>query len=244
VTGPDSRLARQLHAIWTDLLGDTGPDAGFLEAGGHSVLAARLIARIGTELDATLSLAALIRDNPSLTDLVALVEQARHAPASAGARPPVPETTAGNHPESAPISPAMLRIWTWHQLHPDSPAYNVVRVLTLDAQVQPAPLRAALADLADRHDALRCHVVEPLPARAEIVIDEAASVPFMIDVVHGTSHDDVADQVDAALRRNADRPIPLDAGPLWRCGLIWSPGTDARAPWRTGGPARSKGRAA
>ena len=228
MTGPDSSLARRLHAIWTDLLGDTGPDAGLLEAGGHSVLAARLIARIGTELDATLSLAALIRDNPSLTDLVALVEQARHEPApaaTAAARPSVPETTAGHRPESEPISPAMRRIWTWHQLHPDSPAYNVVRVLALDAQVQPAPLRAALADVADRHEALRCHVVEPSPARAEIVIDEAVSVPLVIDVVHGTSHDDVADQVDAALRRLADRPIPLDAGPLWRCGLVWSPGT-------------------
>lgn len=225
MTGPDSGLTRQLHAIWTDLLGDTGPDVGFLEAGGHSVLAARLIARIGAELDATLSLPTLISDSPSLTGLVALVEQARHNPAPVGTRPPVPETTADDHPESAPISPAMRRIWTWHQLHPDSPAYNVVRVLTLDAQVQPAPLRAALADLADRHDALRCRVVEPSPARAEIVVDEAAPVPLMIDVVHGTSHGDVADQVESALRRNADRPIPLDAGPLWRCGLIWSPGT-------------------
>ena len=228
MTGPDSSLARRLRAIWTDLLGDTGPDAGLLEAGGHSVLAARLIARIGTELDATLSLAALIRDNPSFTDLVALVEQARHERASAATpapRPSVPETTADREPESEPLSPAMRRIWTWHQLYPDSPAYNVVRVLALDAQVQPAPLRAALADVADRHEALRCHVVEPSPARAEIVIDEAVSVPLVIDVVRGTAHDDVADRVDGALRRIADRPIPLDAGPLWRCGLIWSPGT-------------------
>ncbi|MFF4505303.1 AMP-binding protein [Streptomyces sp. NPDC001401] len=228
MTGPDSSLTRRLHAIWTDLLGDTGPDAGFLEAGGHSVLAARLVARIGTELSATISLAALIRDNPSLTDLVALVEQARHEPAAAATaapRPSVPETTAGREPESEPLSPAMRRIWTWHQLYPDSPAYNVVRVLTLDAQVQPVPLRAALADVAARHEALRCHVVEPSPACPEIVLDEAVSVPLVIDVVRGTAHDDVADQVDAALRRIADRPIPLDAGPLWRCGLVWSPGT-------------------
>ncbi|MER7169887.1 AMP-binding protein [Streptomyces mesophilus] len=225
MTGPHDGLARQVHAIWTDLLGDTDPEAGFLEAGGHSVLAARLIARIGTELDATLGLAALIRDNPSLNDLVALVEQAAHGPAPAGPRPPAPETTAGHHPVSAPISPAMRRVWTWHRIHPDSPAYNVVRVLTLDAQVRPAPLRAALADLAGRHDALRCHVVEPSPARAEIVLDETVSVPPMIDVVRGSSHDDVSGQVDAALRRFADRPIPLGAGPLWRCGLIWSPGT-------------------
>ncbi|WP_328624087.1 AMP-binding protein [Streptomyces sp. NBC_00353] len=225
MTAPDSGLPRRLHDIWTDLLGDSDPDAGFLEAGGHSVLAARLIARIGAELDATLSLATLIRDNPSFHDLVAFVERARHDPSPAGPRPAAPESTADNHPEPAPISPAMRRIWTWHQLHPDSPAYNVVRVLTLDAQVQPATLRAALADLADRHDALRCRVVEPAPARAEIVIDEAVSVPLVIDVVHGTSHDDVADQVDTALRRTADRPIPLDTAPLWRCGLVWSPAT-------------------
>lgn len=117
MTAPDSGLPRRLHDIWTDLLGDSDPDAGFLEAGGHSVLAARLIARIGAELDATLSLATLIRDNPSFHDLVAFVERARHDPSPAGPRPAAPESTADNHPEPAPISPAMRRIWTWHQLH-------------------------------------------------------------------------------------------------------------------------------
>nr|WP_272926219.1 AMP-binding protein [Streptomyces sp. SID8379] len=214
-----------MHAIWTDLLGATGPDTGFLEAGGHSVLAARLIARIGTETGAALSLAGLIRDNPSLTDLVALVQRADREAAPAASCPSGTGTTADDGPRAAPISPAMRRIWTWHQLHPDSPAYNVVRVLTFEAQVHPAPLRAALADLADRHTALRCHVVEPSPACPEVVIGEAASVPLVIDVVQGTSQDDVTDKVDASLRRIADRPIPLGSGPLWRCGLIWSPGT-------------------
>lgn len=215
--------AGRLQGIWTELLGDTGPDVGFLEAGGHSLLAAKLIARIGAELDTPLSLAALVGDSPTLTELTALVE--RSGPSDpAISSPPAPEHADG-HPDSAPLSPAMRRIWTWHRLHPDSPAYNVVRVLAIDGQVRPAPLRAALADLAARHDALRCRVIEPAPARPEILISETASVLLSIDVIHGTSEADVDAQVDAALRRTADRPLPLGTAPLWRCGLVWSPGT-------------------
>lgn len=223
----EGTLADRLFVIWTDMLGDTGTDVGFLSAGGHSLLAARLIARIYTELDATLSLATFIRDDPSLSELIALVERARHDTAPhPGQAPPAAHRTG-----SAPISPAMRRIWTWHRLHPDSPAYNVVRVLAVDGRVQPVALRTALADVVERHDALRCRVVEPAPARPEIVVGEPVPVPLTIEVVRDGSGPDLDAQVDAALRGLADRPIFMDAAPLWRCGLVWSPST--RRTWVT-----------
>ncbi|KHL08946.1 non-ribosomal peptide synthetase component F [Mumia flava] len=234
MTDSEGTLAERVRAIWTDTLGETDPDARFLSAGGHSVLAAKLIARIGTELGATLSLATFLGEDRSVGDLVDLVERARSSPAAdPGAGPAAAVGGTGTDPHgdpasgtgSAPISPAMRRIWTWHRIHPDSPAYNVVRVLEVDGRVQPAPLRSALADLADRHEALRCHVDEPSPAQPEVVVAAPAPVPLTIEVVRGESDADVDAQVGAALRRVAEQPIPMDAAPLWRCGLVWSPST-------------------
>jgi len=224
MTGHGGEVAARVRAIWTELLGETGSDLGFLSAGGHSVLAARLIARIGSDLGVTLSLAGFITDEPSLRDLIETVERAADGTPDPSDHSPAPDGTPGGPPTagSAPISPAMRRIWTWHRLHPQSPAYNVVRVLRIDARLQPARLRAALADLAERHDALRCRIVADPRGRPDVRLGAPAPVPLTVEVVRGDSPEQVEHDVEAAMRRVADRPLPMDTAPLWRCGLIWS----------------------
>lgn len=237
---PADAVAVRVRAAWADALhldGEPGdpvdPDQPFLAAGGHSLAAARLIARLSGELAVEVPMSALLRGNPSLTGLLtAVTGQIRARTAAEAANPPdpprPPAAEAADAAEAAeaagsrPLAPAMRRVWTWHRLNPDSPAYNVVRVLSVAGRVQPAALRAALADLSRRHEALRCAVIEPRPARPELAVGEPVPVPVPIEVVRPAAGEPAA-AVDQALYRIASRPFPMATPPLWRVGIVYAP---------------------
>ncbi|MEV4534075.1 AMP-binding protein [Asanoa sp. NPDC049518] len=224
----DAAVAARVRAAWADVLGDdagTDDEQAFVSAGGHSLAAARLIARLRTDLAVELPMSAILRDDPTLADLVAAVTSrldGQVEPAPAAEQGPADVT---DRPAEAPLGPTLRRIWTWHRLQPDSPAYNVVRVLSIAGRLQPATLRASLADLAARHEALRCAVVEPRPGQPSIVVGDAVTVPLAVEVVR-TADGDPAEAVDEALYRFANRPFPMASPPLWRVGLVYAPALD------------------
>jgi acyl carrier protein len=127
------RVRQRVAAAWSAVLSDAdAPEPGtrFLAAGGHSLAAARLIARLGSELGVDLPMSAILRDDPRFADLVALVSG--QAGSEAAVEPEPIAATPDDEPiASAPLAPTMRRLWTWHRLHPDSPAYNVVRVIEI-----------------------------------------------------------------------------------------------------------------
>lgn len=232
-------VAARVCAAWCGVLRESDwadeavdPDLRFLASGGHSLAAARLIARLSVDLAVQLPMSAILRDDPSLAQLVEVVTAqvtTRSAVAAVAAAPAdvadgssIAEPPAAPSSGSAPLSPTMRRIWTWHRLQPDSPAYNVVRVLSIEGRVQPTVLRAALADLTMRHEALRCAVAEPRPGQPEVVVGDPVAIPLSVEVIHGTGVDPTAD-VDAALCRIADRPFAMATPPLWRVGLVYAP---------------------
>ncbi|HEX6869713.1 MAG TPA: condensation domain-containing protein, partial [Micromonosporaceae bacterium] len=196
------------------------PRLTFLTAGGHSLAAARLIARIRDTVGVQIALSALLRGDPTLAELTASVLAQDPAPDAAG-----PEqgaaTQSGTGTRTAAIAPNLRRIWAWHRLFPDSPAYNVIRVLSVAGRVSPALLRAALGEVSVRHEALRCAVVEQRNQAPVIVVTEPAPVPLSVDVLDGAEPTDAA--VDELVRRIADRPFDLTQAPLWRAGLIYAP---------------------
>jgi non-ribosomal peptide synthetase component F len=227
--GPDAgAVAAAVRAAWADVVHESvDPQLAFLAAGGHSLAAARLIARLNRELAVDLPMSAILRDDPTPAQLVdqvvARVERRPDAPAPKAAvdgPAPSPERSG-----SAPLAPSMRRIWTWHRLHPESPAYNVVRVLCVDGRIQPTALRAALADLCMRHEALRCVVVEPCPGEPEVLVGDPATVPLTVEVARPAGGDVVA-AVDDLLYRIADRPFPTHTPPLWRAGVVYAPAVD------------------
>ncbi|MEU2900443.1 amino acid adenylation domain-containing protein [Streptomyces sp. NPDC001273] len=139
-------------AAWAEALGSLPPDegTGFLEAGGHSLAAARLIALIERRCGIRLSLAAVLRQNISLAALRTLVARGEARSQSSAS----PEAAA--HPPA--LSPQQRRLWIHQQVFPDSPAYNVVGLLETNGPLNPAALQKAWAWLIFRHEALRTTV--------------------------------------------------------------------------------------
>lgn len=71
---PRTDAEKKIAAIWKDVLGlaDVGADASFFDLGGHSVLAAKVFARIERELGVRMPLAVLV-EAPTIAALAALL---------------------------------------------------------------------------------------------------------------------------------------------------------------------------
>lgn len=73
---PTTATEELLIRIWQDVLGVTGigPDDHFFQAGGHSLLAIRVVARLKRQAHLTIPMTAVF-ENPVLRDLAAFIEQ-------------------------------------------------------------------------------------------------------------------------------------------------------------------------
>ncbi|MET8824477.1 amino acid adenylation domain-containing protein [Streptomyces sp. NPDC004610] len=151
--GPRTPVEEVLCRLFAEVLGlpRTGAEDNFFDLGGHSLLATRLISRARTELGAELAIRDLF-EAPTPEALASRAEAGRPA------RPVL--ATADRRPERVPLSAAQRRLWLVERITGDDSAYNFPLVVRLRGQLDLAALRAALADVTDRHEVLRTRFLE------------------------------------------------------------------------------------
>ncbi|HEX5119701.1 MAG TPA: amino acid adenylation domain-containing protein [Pseudonocardiaceae bacterium] len=139
----------QLLITWfAELLELSTVDAetDFIASGGHSLLAARLSARVRRTLGVDLPLSAVLR-TPRLGDLAKLV--------AAAPRAGVGELVASGRTDRLPLSPAQARLWFLERLLPGSPVYHVPIALRITGPLDRAALGVALDRLLVTNPVLR-----------------------------------------------------------------------------------------
>ncbi|MEU0743238.1 amino acid adenylation domain-containing protein [Streptomyces sp. NPDC006134] len=150
-TERQAALRAELARLWGEVLG-TGPvdaEAGFTALGGNSLQAARIAARVRTRLGVALTVAELF-DCGTVAGLARLL--AGRPRDTAADLPPVTPAPGGE----PLLAPGQRRLWFLDHLSPAAgTAYNVPALTRLRGPLDPAALRAAWADVADRHEQLR-----------------------------------------------------------------------------------------
>ncbi|MEU9029361.1 amino acid adenylation domain-containing protein [Streptomyces sp. NPDC048383] len=175
---PRNEAEELVRGLVAEVLGVRDPlsmDDDFFEFGGHSLLAARLVHRLGATLGVTLTLRDVFQ-HPTPAALTRRIEAVSSRPAL----PPL--SPHGPRPERLPLSFAQQRLWLVDGLagpagnEGKGAAYNVPMAVRLEGEPDVAALRAAFEDLAGRHEPLRTRfatadgdpyqVIDPTPGHS------------------------------------------------------------------------------
>ncbi|MBO0856408.1 MAG: AMP-binding protein, partial [Nocardia sp.] len=149
--------------------GRVGADDDFFELGGNSLLAAQAAARIGSALDIRVPVQSMF-DASTVAALAERLE--RGVGVGAGSRlRPMPR------PDRIPLSPAQQRMWFLNRFDSASAAYNVPAAVRLTGRLNIDALRAALADLVDRHEVLRTVYPEVESGPVQLILPAEQAVP-------------------------------------------------------------------
>ena len=177
-----------------------GAQTDFFELGGNSLSAARLAARLGTASGVRVPVSAVF-DSPTVAALARWLDTAERAD-----RPVLrPRTGTG----VVPLSPAQQRMWVLNRLTPDSAAYHVPVALRLSGELDLGALRAALADLAARHEVLRTRYPETEQGPVQELLPVAATTLDIepITVRYNEIDERIAEIVAAGFDITAAPPI-------------------------------------
>ncbi|WP_083958704.1 non-ribosomal peptide synthetase [Herbidospora mongoliensis] len=209
-TPPRTATEKTVAEVWTTLLnlepGAIALEDDFFRLGGHSLLLARLAARLAETTGRAVPL-------PELFTRTTVRDQAAYLDGPARQAPPplVPVPRTGR----LPLSFGQRRLWFLDRLRPGSAEYVVPLVV-------PAPggweaTRERLLDVARAHDVLRTRYAAGAGDPYAVVDEEPA-------VLLEEASADSAAGVTALLAAELARGFDLERGPVWRALLVHVPG--------------------
>ncbi|WP_330178910.1 amino acid adenylation domain-containing protein [Nocardia sp. NBC_01503] len=144
-SGPEQEA---VAAVFAEVLGvdQVWRDDDFFALGGNSLIATRVVARLGGALGATIPVRALF-DAPTVAELAALL--------ASGAATDRPVPGPRPRPDRTPLSAAQQRMWFLNRYDPGSPVYNIPAAFEVEGALDITALRAAIDDVVARHETLR-----------------------------------------------------------------------------------------
>ncbi len=219
VVAPRNPLEERLAGLWREVLGVGAVDVhdDFFAAGGHSLSATQLLARIQQALGAELPLRTLF-ERPSIAELAASVADAveRRGAADAVAVSPLGRTSRQGE---LPMSYSQLREWFLVQLEPATAAYNVPLTLRLRGALAGAPLARALAEIVRRQESLRT-TFSAVGGRPSPVIAARLELPLPAIDLAGLAPPARQAETARLVQQQGGRVFDLARGPLLRTSLL------------------------
>ena len=194
-TEPRSAAEEILAGLYAEVLRCAVPglDDSFFDLGGQSLTAIRLLSQIRAALGVELPISAVF-EAPTVRELAARLDAARG--------PARPALTPRPRPERVPLSAAQRRLWFTHYAEGSKALYNLPVALRLRGPLDTAALRAALADVAARHESLRTvfavhdgevyqHILSPADGAPPLEVAAAgeASLPGLLRAAAGYEFD-------------------------------------------------------
>jgi amino acid adenylation domain-containing protein len=216
-TGRPPTMIQELVAqIWAQVLkrDGIGRRENFFEAGGHSLLAAQVMARIEQVMGLQLPVRVLF-EAPTIEELAGRVEAAM----SAGPGVMRPEIKPVSRTQRLPLSFAQQRLWFLDQLEPGRAVYNLPAAVRVTGPVNRAGLQQSLSEMIRRHEALRTafSVVDEEPVQ---VIASPSAVVWPVVDLQGLDEGERETVVRRLAAEEAQRPFTLSIGRLMRSWLV------------------------
>ncbi|MEU3495181.1 amino acid adenylation domain-containing protein [Kitasatospora cineracea] len=236
-TAPRTPLERRVAAIWSEVLGvaELGVEDGFFELGGDSIRVIALVGALRAE-----GVAATVRDVFEQRTVAGLCEAVAGRDADTRPVEPVAPFALLDAADRAalpdglddayPLSEVQIGMLVEMAPGAGAGAYHSVAAhrIGADGPFDEAALRAALAEVAARHDMLRTsmHLVgHRVPMQ---LVHRAVTVPLAVHDLRGLAADALRERMTALLEQERATPVELTAAPLLRVAAVRE---DDRAWW-------------
>lgn len=211
-----SSVETTLHRIWMQVFGleRIGVHDNFFQLGGHSMLAARVIARTADVFGIEVPLRRIFQ-SPTISSLAQFIEKSLGDTAGPPAPPLVPVDRSG----PIPMSFAQQRLWFLDRLQPGSPFYNMPVAMPLRGPIRPDLLEEALREVCHRHEILRTRYIfvdgEPrqivgTQSGARLEIEDFSDRPLV----------EARSKAREAATAEAQAVFNLEKGPVLRARLV------------------------
>jgi amino acid adenylation domain-containing protein len=213
---PGSKIEKTLVGLWSEVLGvdktKIGVTDGFLEWGGHSLKAIRLVGRIHKEFNVEVPLSELY-NVPTVRGISGYIEKAKRQ-----LYQPIEPT---EDKEYYPLVSTQKQFFIIQHLNPADISYNISESMLMEGRLSKEKFEMAFRRLIDRHESLRTsfHMVNGEPVQR--IHQE---VEFEIRRLAPKASEDNSDsrgwQSVIKLIENFIKPFDLSRAPLLRIGLI------------------------
>uniref|UniRef100_UPI00278BC1B5 non-ribosomal peptide synthetase n=1 Tax=Nocardia sp. CC227C TaxID=3044562 RepID=UPI00278BC1B5 len=163
---PETPVQETVAAVFADVLElpRVGLDDDFFDLGGNSLIATRVVSRIGSALDTSVAVRTLFEAS-TVEALAARIES--HADGVSRAKLVARQRGAT---ELVPLSFAQQRMWFLNQYDTGSSAYNLPLAIRLTGELDTAALELAVADVVRRHESLRTRYPEHGGTPMQVVV--------------------------------------------------------------------------
>ncbi|CAM2828326.1 non-ribosomal peptide synthetase [Prescottella defluvii] len=201
---PQTPVEEIVAGVFAELLdvARIGRDDDFFELGGNSLVATRVVARIGESLDTQVPVRELFEAS-TVQALAARIEQS----VGDGRR----KLVATVRPDRIPLSYAQQRMWFLNRFDVSSAGNNIPVAVRLSGLLDRTALRAAVGDVIVRHESLRT-VYPEIDGVGTQVIRPASQVEMSLDPI-AVGVDGLASALGDLARSTFDvtREVPLRA---------------------------------
>ncbi len=153
---PRNPIQEVLAGIWSELLGveRVGVDDDFFQLGGHSLLVAKLAARVRQAFQVEISLVEVFK-KPTVAELAGVIERAEKG-ASGAELPELPPIRRAPRDRPIPLSFPQERVWFLNRLTAGGNiAYNFQFTLWLWGRLDVDAFQRTMEEIVRRHEVLR-----------------------------------------------------------------------------------------
>ncbi len=213
---PRTPIEDVLATIWAETLGidRVGVNDDFFSLGGHSLLVARVVARVREALQIELPMRTLF-ETSTVRALGTEVERLRQAAGGSPADPFVRIPRNG----PLPLSFAQERLWFFDQLEPNSGAYNIPRALRLSGPLDRTALQQSFDEIVKRHEVLRTSFISD-KGKPALSIKETAKLEVKHLDLRDRPKAKREEESRALATEEAQRPFDLRQAPLLRAVVV------------------------
>jgi amino acid adenylation domain-containing protein len=213
---PRTPTEEVLASIWSDVLKleKVSVSDDFFALGGHSLLLARVLARIQDAFEIELPLRKLFTAT-TVSSLAEAIEIARRSSSGAPELPLLVTPRRG----ALPLSFAQERLWFFDQLEPGSAAYNIPRALRLQGPLDREALRQSLEATVLRHEVLRS-TFQNHDGRPQLMLAAPQSSEVSLHDIRDLSPAERDTRAKELVAEEIQRPFDLGRAPLLRLTLV------------------------